>query len=120
MVLDLETSYITTVDQTMLARRKEDFLSVEFDMMEADSLLKLGNCWQEVEMQIELERVRPCLLPLKRFKDVDARTCSYKCVVESLLTIPPLPLTASQKSSKSERRGPYRCYTVIKLKDYFT
>lgn len=49
MVLDTETSYITTVEQTMLARRKEDYLSVESDMMEADSLLKLGHCCQDVE-----------------------------------------------------------------------
>jgi transposase len=123
MVLDMETSYTTTVDQTRLARGEEYSLSVESDMMEADSLHELGHSYQDVEMQTELERVSPHLLPLRRFMDIDGWTCSDEYVDEyvdeSLLTTAPLPVTACQNSSKPKCGGPYRRYTAHQVERLF-
>jgi hypothetical protein len=68
--------------------------------MEADSLHKLDYSYQNIGMQIEPEHVSDCMLPLRRFMDVDDFAHSDEYANESLLTPPSTPARASQKPSK--------------------
>ena len=59
---------------------------MEYDMMDADSLHYYSV--QDAEMQTEPEHESSCLLPLRRFIDVDSLASAHERVNDSFFTPP--------------------------------
>lgn len=74
--LDMERHNTTAVDNNMLESEEEDSLSVQTDMMDADSLHEQDYSCQDIEMQMDLEQLSDSILPLRRFMHVDSLVCS--------------------------------------------
>ena len=117
MVFDMETSYFATVGGKTLVSKKENFMSMEYDMMDADSLHYYSV--QDAEMQTEPEHESSCLLPLRRFMDADSLATADECVNDSFFTPPSKSVGASRNSSKQKSRGPYRRYTAYQVEKLF-
>jgi hypothetical protein len=70
-------------------------------------------------MQMDLEQLSDCMLPLRRFMHADDLACSEERLNKSLLSEPLIPVRASQKSIKPKSRGPYRHYTGHQVEKLF-
>src|ERR1700730_2250773 len=117
MVFDMETSYFATLDGQTLVNKEENFMSMEYDMRDADSMHDYSV--QDAEMQTEPEHESSRLLPLRRFMDVDSLVTAHERVNDSFFTPPSITVSASQKSSKQKSRGPYRRYTAHQVERLF-
>ena len=117
--LDMESNNTATVDKSMLLSEEEDSLSVQSDMMDADSLHEQDYSCQDTELQMDLEQLSDCMLPLRRFMHADDLACSEERLNKSLLSESLIPVRASQKSIKPKSRGPYRRYTAHQVERLF-
>jgi hypothetical protein len=73
----------------------------------------------EAEMRTEPEHEGACLLPQRRFMDVDILASADECVNGSFFIPPSISVSASQKSSKQKSRGTYKRYTAHQVERLF-